>query len=221
MMSDKGWGMVVELGPIEGHLENELLVRIPRSRATRARRFIRPRNRHESVVAELLVRWQVARLLGVSNGDIAFDYSEKGKPLLRKPGWNTSRSHSHGFVAATVSPSEVGIDIERRRPAPLEVADRWFTPAEAHLLQRLGDPHRAFWTIWTRKEAWLKHWGGSLSDGADGMCAQPPPPSGTWVTTIEPSFVYSTYSPNGEVPEMVKITFADAINRCLKLEQLW
>lgn len=220
-MSDAVWGMVVELGQIEDHLEHELLVRIPRSRATRATSFIRPRNRHESVIAELLVRWQVARLLNVGNGDIVFDYSEKGKPLLRGSDWNTSRSHSHGFVAVTVSQSNVGIDIEHLRPAPFKVADRCFTPAEAHLLRRSDDPDKTFWTVWTRKEAWLKQWGGSLSDSFNEVCTQTSPPSGMWATTTEPSFVYSTYSPKNEVPKMIIITFESALNRCLEMEKLW
>lgn len=223
MMPAKGWGMVVELGRIENDLESELLVRIPKNRAVRAMSFVFLRNQHEAVVAELLLRWQVARLLGVSNGDITFESSENGKPLLRgSSGWNTSRSHSHGFVAVTVSPFEIGVDIERLRPAPLEVADRWFTPAETHLLQHSSDPDRVFWTIWTRKEAWLKQRGGALSDVVNGMYTQDDPlPSGAWLTTIEPCFVCSTYSLNAEATKIIKINFEDAINCCMMMDKLW
>lgn len=221
MKSDKGWGMIVELGAIAGHLERELLLRVPESRAARAREFIRSRNRHETVVAELLVRSLLARVSGASNSDIVFECSEKGKPLLQGFSWSTGRSHSHGIVAAVVSPFDIGIDIERQRLAPLEVADRWLTPAEVHLLQRSGDPHRDFWTIWTRKEAWLKQRGGSLSDGVADMCTLLPPPLGAWTTTVQPNFVYSIYSPNSESPEMMKVAFGEAIERCLEMEQLW
>jgi 4'-phosphopantetheinyl transferase len=62
-----------------------------------------------------------------------------------------------------------GVDVERRhaRPRSLEVARRYFCPAEAHWLaaQPAGEREDAFLALWTAKESVLKALGRGLAFG--------------------------------------------------------
>jgi 4'-phosphopantetheinyl transferase len=77
-------------------------------------------------------------------------------------------SHTDGLTLVAVTESgRVGIDAERIRPE-VEVEDlsrRFFAPAEAAEILALSPDARltAFFTCWTRKEAFVKALGGGLS----------------------------------------------------------
>ena len=95
-----------------------------------------------------------------------------GKPMLHEPVGDPhlhfNLSHSHGVVVcAAALGRQVGIDVEdgARRMECLDLAERYFAPAEVAHLRGLNGDHRqaAFFAIWTLKEAFVKATGHGLS----------------------------------------------------------
>ena len=77
--------------------------------------------------------------------------SETGQPALR-----FSLSHTRGAVAVAVTlGAELGVDIEPLgRPAPIEVAERLFSPEEKAVLREKSDDAQAFtfFSLWTLRK---------------------------------------------------------------------
>jgi 4'-phosphopantetheinyl transferase len=100
-----------------------------------------------------------------------------GKPELdpaqAPPGLHISLSHTRGLAACAVGrPYALGIDAEAwREPAPIEIAERYFAPAESRLVADLAPEERpsAFYRLWTLKEAYLKATGQGLAAALDSF----------------------------------------------------
>lgn len=147
--------------PLE--LPERLLRLVGLSRRERIQRLSDPRDRQAAAYAALLVRWCACRALGATNDALRFACSPAGKPYLKgEAGFHFSLSHARGAVAAAVSDREIGVDVEPLAPARSRVAKRCFTDREQAYLCAAADPDRAFYEIWTRKEAFLKYTGQGL-----------------------------------------------------------
>jgi 4'-phosphopantetheinyl transferase len=83
-------------------------------------------------------------------------YNTHGKPFLGEAGWQISLSHSGEYAAAIVSGfGDVGIDIEKKGPRILSVAERFMTPDE--LENARGDHFQdKLYIHWCTKEAVYK-----------------------------------------------------------------
>ncbi|MHC1480940.1 4'-phosphopantetheinyl transferase family protein [Frateuria aurantia] len=117
----------------------------------------------------------LSRYLDVSADSIELASGPQGRPYLAGPhagrlDFNWSHSNQHAVIGIAEG-IQLGIDIEShaRRPRMLELARRYFAKAESMALQELDEPSlaRAFWTLWTGKEAILKATGEGLSHGLD------------------------------------------------------
>lgn len=105
-----------------------------------------------------------------------FQSSAEGRPSLAPPfdrmGLHFNLAHTSGVVAMAVCRHErVGVDVEKLGSAPLAVADRFFSAAEAAQLRSLppdAQPRR-FMRLWTLKEAYLKAVGTGLAGGLGRM----------------------------------------------------
>lgn len=134
----------------------------------RANRFVRPDLRLAYVVGRGLVRWLLAAEMGYRAEEVPIIYGSKGKPMVRggaPASFNLSRSN--GCIAIVLGHgTEAGIDVERIRAGEWpDLARRYFAPAEAEYIrtQPPGERDRAFFEIWTRKEAYVKAVGDGLS----------------------------------------------------------
>ncbi len=135
-------------------------------------RFHFDRDRRRFTVARGALRCILSNYLGAQPERLRFGYSEHGKPFLDTPlpgldiRFNVSHSDELALVAVTVA-AEVGVDVEKIRPdfAGLEIAERFFSPAEVKALRSLPIHLRsgAFFNCWTRKEAFVKATGRGLS----------------------------------------------------------
>jgi len=104
----------------------------------------------------------LGRYLGISPQEVSFGESAKGKPLLE--GLEFSISHTTGLSALAVAQDLVlGIDIEERAPLPelALLAQRIMTSLEWAHVSTLPEAERvrAFYRLWTAKEAYLKNLG--------------------------------------------------------------
>ena len=131
----------------------------------RAERFHFERHRDHFIGARGLLRTILGRYLMTDPGKLQFRYGPKGKPELagkasQRP-LHFNVSHSHGLALYAVTREhEIGVDVERIRPdlAGEKIAERFFSSREAATLRELPAHMRqkAFYTCWTRKEAYLK-----------------------------------------------------------------
>lgn len=131
----------------------------------RADRFHFQRHRARFIVARGLLRTILSRYLKIEPRRLRFLYGPKGKPELAgdtgRRGLCFNVSHSHGLALYAVTHGrEIGVDVECIRPdvAGEKIAERFFCPQEAAMLRELPAEVRqqAFYTCWTRKEAYLK-----------------------------------------------------------------
>ncbi len=144
----------------------------------RAERFRFAVHRNRFVVARGRLREILGASLGVAPGEIAFEYSPRGKPSLARPfaaqGLRFNLSHADGLALYAIAHGrEVGVDVERVRPLPdaESIAERFFSPREQAALRALPASERAaaFFACWTRKEAFLKATGDGLARPLDGF----------------------------------------------------
>jgi 4'-phosphopantetheinyl transferase len=133
----------------------------------RAARFVFERDRAHYTFHHAALRGVLARYAGVPPRDVPLITRESGKPALACGPWRFNLSHSGpAALVAVAGGREVGVDIERLRPMPdaLAIAGRFFAPAEfGALAARYGaEPEPAFFSCWTRKEAFIKATGEGL-----------------------------------------------------------
>ena len=138
----------------------------------RADRFRHARDRTRYIVARAGLRRILGAYLQVDPRTLSLAYSANGKPHLSGAhatlDLQFNLSHSGEWVAyAFALGRAVGVDIERMDPIPdlMAIANRYFAASEFAEIQRLvgASQLEAFYTCWTRKEAYLKARGEGLS----------------------------------------------------------
>jgi len=142
---------------------------------TRAARFLLARVRTRFVVGRGLLRTILARYAGCAPERLRFTYGARGKPALAGSdgtGLSFNVSHSDGCALFAVARGrEVGVDVERLRPMPRaeRIAERFFSRPERTALREVPPERRveAFFTCWTRKEAYIKARGDGLGHPLD------------------------------------------------------
>jgi 4'-phosphopantetheinyl transferase len=141
----------------------------------RAARFQFPALRRRFSAARGILRELLGSYLQLSPDRLRFVANRHGKPYLTPEcsaelRFNLSHSGDMAMIAIATA-REVGIDIEQIRPVPSgdQIAERFFTPAEAGRIRSLPAEQRAqaFFDCWVRKEAFVKATGQGVSFGLD------------------------------------------------------
>ena len=135
----------------------------------RANRFRFDQHRNRYTVGRATLRLLIAEYLNREPREIQFTYNEQGKPFLKDEAdlaFNLSNTQDLALIAITLE-GRVGIDVEYRRKEveELELVERFFSKTEVERFLKVPEEYRreAFFTIWTRKEAYIKALGGGLS----------------------------------------------------------
>jgi len=135
----------------------------------RAARFHFDHLRRSFVITRGVLRCLLGRYVGIHPSAILFQYGLKGKPALPSAAnleFNASHSGDVAAFAFTTG-CQIGIDVERIRQVieAEQIASRFFCPEEAAEVLSLppGKRERAFFSCWTRKEAYIKATGDGLS----------------------------------------------------------
>lgn len=139
---------------------------------TRIDRIISPPARREQTLTRVFLRRLLSRYARVPERAWRFDVNAHGRPEICAPSLDASLdfnlSHTAGMIVCLVGRERIlGVDVETsdRARRVLDIAKRFFSPAEARALRDLP-PHRQldrFLAYWTLKEAYIKARGMGLA----------------------------------------------------------
>lgn len=138
----------------------------------RAEKFRFPHLRNRFIAARGSLRALLGRYLHRDPAALEFGYSSRGKPALKGQGatqlhFNLAHSHELALIAVACA-VPVGVDAERIRPMrdADRIAERFFSAREAETFRSVPatEQDAAFFSLWTRKEAWLKATGDGISE---------------------------------------------------------
>lgn len=189
----------------------------------RAERYLLERHRRRFRAARGWLRERLAAELGVAAEALVFEYGPQGKPALGGPhaGLRFNVSHSQDLALMALSwHHELGVDVEALRPDldTEAIASRFFSLAEREALRKLPAPERgaAFFTVWTRKEAYLKLRGGGLHLPLDGFDVSLDEPARLLRDAGDPDAVGSVALATVAVPEGFRAALAVAGGRAME-----
>lgn len=136
------------------------------------RRFHFLRDRRRYLITRTLVRTVLSRYAPIAPRDWSFFTNPHGRPEISNAAAKELQlsfnvSHTHGLIALAVAVRALGVDVEntRNRQASLEIAERFFAPAEVAALATVPRSRQQdrFFEYWTLKEAYIKARGMGLS----------------------------------------------------------
>jgi 4'-phosphopantetheinyl transferase len=144
----------------------------------RANRFHFEKHQRCFTLMRAAMREILGGYTGIPPQDLVFSYGDKGKPELAgqtgSAGIRFNLSHSGERALLAVSQGlTLGVDIELVNPefGGQEIAERFFSASEVRHLLSIPVPERAeaFFSCWTRKEAYIKALGDGLSVPLDSF----------------------------------------------------
>lgn len=136
---------------------------------SRAERFYFERDKQRFIVGRGALRSILSRYSGIEPAQLQFEYGSRGKPKLVQGGdrLQFNLSHSQGLALYGVARHAIGVDLEYLRPMPdaEKIAQRFFCAGEYRAICAVpsNERHKAFFQIWTAKEAYLKATGDGLA----------------------------------------------------------
>lgn len=139
------------------------LASVSGERREKTLRLVPREKRNSSLAAGLAVPLALKACGYDGNAEISFGLY--GKPYFKQPqGLFFNISHSADWTVIALSDSEVGVDIQFKRPVDVNSAARAFTPAERGQIEAAGEAaQELFYRYWTAKESYLKAIGTGLN----------------------------------------------------------
>ena len=169
--------------PLDAHVAHEVHVTsahaavLSDDEQRRVARFMYPAHARRYTIAHGMLRHILARYTGRAPSALRFAIGAHGKPTFARDDDQTNSSlhfnlsHSNELALIAVSTTgPVGVDLEFWRPRiqHVAVAERFFSVRERAALAASVDEQTlvtAFFTAWSRKEAYLKATGHGISRG--------------------------------------------------------
>ena len=149
----------ININNLEDPLQNrKLLEQVGPERRKNVLRYRMLNDRKRSLGAGIIIK-KILNENGLSESSLK--YSENGKPVADNLFFNVS--HAGDYVAGVLSDCEVGCDIEQIADAPFEIAEHYFNLTECEYIKSQHDKNKAFFTLWTLKESYMKMTGRGMS----------------------------------------------------------
>ncbi|MCK0471193.1 4'-phosphopantetheinyl transferase superfamily protein [Halalkalibacter sp. APA_J-10(15)] len=201
----------------------QLLTLTSSTKRNRINRFVNKSHAEVTLMADVLLRFLLARKLNIALEDIHFQYNHYGKPLLRdRENIHFNISHSGNWIVCGIDDVPIGVDIEQVRQIDEGIAKRFFSTTEYVWLQSKAEADRVryFYLIWTMKESILKNIGIGLSMATDSFSIELK--EGQYHSTldqnlqfkqfnIDPTYVTSVCSKNKMFPPYAQIVKLDEL----------
>ena len=125
----------------------------------RASRYHQPADRTRFLVARAALRQLLGRYAQRPPASLVFEAGTNKKPVLQgAPGLHYNVSHAGNWVLIAIAGTEVGVDVEKvdAQFAFQDILATSFSPAERAFIGQGTTSARAFYQLWTRKEALVK-----------------------------------------------------------------
>ena len=149
--------------------ENNFYASLSPDEAAAAARFYRQADRQRYVtqhgLLRLLLKWRLQSSL-----EAVYTYNVNKKPYLANSEYTGqcffNLSHSSGNLLIAIGNCEMGVDIEQVNVSFnfSDIISNYFSIPEIAFINNAADAHRAFFLLWTRKEALLKAGGWGIDD---------------------------------------------------------
>lgn len=197
--------------------EDKALMRfVPQNRTERIERFRRNSDRRTSLYATLLVAMYLRLHYDIPADRLHFERTPDGKPYTPGLPVRFSCSHTDGAVLAAFSTlDETGCDVELIADPPYQISSIAFSQNERDALDQCGasEERRAltFYTIWTRKESYLKYLGTGLAGDITKTDVYSPAISGRFISKRISSHMCSVFN---SADEPVNFTTMDESDVC-------
>jgi 4'-phosphopantetheinyl transferase len=156
---------------------NQLITLLTPEELHRSQQFRTDLLRERWQLTRAILRLLLARYSGANPQEIAFQLGAQGKPALAtafaRTGLHFNTSHSGDYAAfAFTRIGDIGVDIEQMRGEMRRhegIARRFFTRSEIAQLESVPESERvrAFFSLWTRKESFVKARGDGVASGLD------------------------------------------------------
>ena len=164
---------IIDLNNVGQFSVSELRQILAMDELAKSERFLFERDRKCYIVCRSVLRQLIGRYLHIPPQQIIFSYGKFGKPYLSQTmnyrnnlKFNISHSENLAIMAFVIG-QEIGVDVEKihGKLDISSIAQRFFSNHEVAQLQMLPQylHQEAFFTCWTRKEAFLKARGDGLS----------------------------------------------------------
>ncbi len=164
---------------------DELLKKLPDEEREKAFRYQRQADRLRCAVGRVMIRALAARTMGTP--DVPLRVSEYGKPAFaRADAPQFSLSHSGDLVALAAGDEAVGVDVEEICDVDWKAFEPWLSVEEERAIAAAPEPLRAFYRIWTAREAFSKLDGRGIGIFEDERVRRGYRDSGTAFRTFEP-----------------------------------
>ena len=148
-------------------LKSDLAKFLNSTELNRAERFHKEIDRNRFIICRSILKFVLAAYTKVGVKNIFLDYHFNKKPYLASHPWlYFNISHSEDFAVIAVSLNKVGIDIEYI-PEDFDFSNLLpdvFADNEILAIENANDKKYAFYTSWTRKEAFVKALGKGIDD---------------------------------------------------------
>ena len=167
-------------------------------RRQKALGYVREEDRRLSLAVYLLLQEALEKEYGITQPQ-EFGFIPGGKPFLKDyPHIHFNLSHCPGAALCVVADTPVGCDIERVEDTlDMDLCRHCCSRQEMDAILGSGSPALSFYTLWTRKEAFLKYTGDGLTDNLPELLDSPRAASVCLESFVSPdsSLVYSTCRP--------------------------
>lgn len=133
----------------------------------RAERFYKELDRNRFIIYRSILKFVLASHTKMNVKNIVLDYHFNKKPYLASHPWlHFNISHSEDFAVIAISLDKVGIDIEyiSKDFNFTNLLPDIFVDQEILAIQNAVDKKHAFYTSWTRKEAFVKALGKGIDE---------------------------------------------------------
>ncbi len=134
---------------------------------SKTKRFYKEVDRNRFIIYRSILKLVLGAYTKLNVKNIYLDYDFNKKPYLASHPWlHFNLSHSEDFAAIAVSRRKVGLDIEYMSKDFnfTSLLPDVFDDNETTIIQRSIDKKNTFYTLWTRKEAFVKALGKGIDE---------------------------------------------------------